>query len=91
MSLDTVDILHAAEDEIGRLESILEKIHAAMVVPFDWSADTPEAVAFILEHNGYSFPPSFDPGYTVTEDGDEMFTGLDRFRPEPWTRPEEDS
>ena len=37
MSLDTVDILHAAEDEIGRLESILEKIHAAMVVPFDWS------------------------------------------------------
>lgn len=34
----------------------LVRIHQAMSVPFDWSADTPEAVADVITSLGFKFP-----------------------------------
>lgn len=91
MSTDTVDLLHAAEDEIGRLRALLDDIHRAMVFPFDWSSDTPDAVASILAAEGYTWPSEersnaledyqYDPKRSA-----QLERVLERYRPARYTR-----
>ena len=51
-----VELLHRAVGEVLRERDTLDRIHAAMVVPFQWSADTPEAVWAVMESAGYRMP-----------------------------------
>jgi hypothetical protein len=91
MSIDTVDLLHAAEDEIGRLRSILDDIHRTMVWPWEWSSDTPESVWMILSAEGYTMP-SQNVANAMEDRSDDPASVprvehvLDRYRPARYTR-----
>ena len=73
MSFDAVDDLHAAEDEIGRLRNLLDRIHAAMCYPFQWNADTHDAVAAVLGGEGYRFPDEDDDVNDIDDPPAETF------------------
>jgi hypothetical protein len=78
MSIDTVDDLHAAEDEIGRLRHVLDTIHAVMCYPYEWSASTPEDVGTVLLREGYSWPDA-----EVFDEDEPDFDDLAPWRPKP--------
>ena len=88
MSLDIVDTLEAAEDELHRLRSVLDNIHAVMAIPFQWSSSTPEAVSRILEREGYTYPDEDDP--LVAGEDDPEGVDLTPWQPPRWTRPDEE-
>lgn len=78
---DSADSIHILEDEVGRLRSVLNSIHAVMSYPHQWSASTPEAVGSILLAEGYTWPEESDhEAWGWDEPTDEQ---LARFRPDP--------
>lgn len=74
-----VDLMHDALALIAAPDwrNVVDRIHEAMAWPFQWSADTPEAVADILTSVGYTFP---DEG-VFDDDEEPDFDQLAPWRP----------
>jgi hypothetical protein len=74
MSIDTVDLLHAAEDEIGALRSLLDDIYEILMTEMGSSSDYYDAIGAVMERGGwrggFGASPRTRPEYCRAEEGE---------------------